>query len=115
MDNHTFLYEYLGANIKKIRKARKVSQKELSESVALSRSSIANMESGLHQPSIYTIYEIAVTLDCELDDLLPTIDSYGKSLVKLDEKYSTVLNSLPNKISKKNLTFLKGVISDDDE
>ncbi|AEE19463.1 helix-turn-helix domain-containing protein [Dokdonia sp. 4H-3-7-5] len=115
MDNDTFLYEYLGGNIKNLRKSRKLSQEELASFISLSRSSVANIESGYHQPSIHVIYQIAVVLECKITELLPSIDSYKKSKVEIDEKFSEILDSLPNKMSKKNLTFLKSIITDDEE
>ena len=56
---------------------------------------------------MFVIYEIAIALDCEIDSILPSIDSYKTSTVFIDKKYADILDSLPNEMSKKNLTFLK--------
>ena len=114
MSRDTVLYEILGENIKKIRRSRKVSQIELAKIVSLSRSSISNIESGVHKPSLFTIYEIAIALDCEIETILPSIDSYKTSTIYIDKKYTDILNSLPNEISKKNLTLLKEILQQND-
>ena len=115
MSTDTALYEILGENIKKIRRLRKVGQSELAKIISLSRSSISNIESGVHKPSLFTIYEIAIALDCEIEAILPSIDSYKTSTIFIDKKYTDILDSLPNEISKKNLILLKGILKENEQ
>lgn len=67
------LYEKIGLKIKYSREARKVSQTELGDKVGLTRSSIANIESGRQKVQIDTLYCIAQTLEVEIQDLLPKL------------------------------------------
>ncbi|WP_396632753.1 helix-turn-helix domain-containing protein [Maribacter sp. R86514] len=105
-----FLYESISKNIKELRKAKGLGQENLAELISLSRSSISNIEIGKHQPSIFTIYEIAIALDCKMTDLLPSMDTYQSSLGTIDEKYKTILDSLPQDKSKKSLLIINEIL-----
>lgn len=89
MENQN-LYKYIGSRIKKIRKNKKVDQVYLSNKINLSRSSISNIETGKHQPSILIIYKIAHALDVKITDLLPSVESY-KSSKYIEDKYQTAI------------------------
>jgi transcriptional regulator with XRE-family HTH domain len=85
-------------------------QQQLAQLISLSRSSLANIEIGNHQPSIFTIYEIALALDCEIGDILPSKDRYNTSANTIDEKYVEIFNSLPDSMSEKNLLIFKKLL-----
>lgn len=69
-------YENVGTTIRGLRKAAQVSQRQLSEAIGASESTLANIESGRSMPSFWTASQIAEALDCTLDDLAPvTIDA----------------------------------------
>lgn len=106
-DKNKILYEAIGGNISMLRKKKKLGQKKLAELISLSRSSLANIEIGNHQPSIFTIYEIALALDCEIIDILPSIDKYKASSL-IDEKYVDIFNSLNT--SEKNILIFKKLL-----
>ena len=57
-------------NLKTIRKARKMTQKELADIVGVSESSISQYESGAKSPSFEVALKIAEALDCESADLV---------------------------------------------
>lgn len=57
-------------NMKKLRKAKKLTQKELAELVGISEAQISLIESGKRFPSFETLLKIAEALDCESSDLL---------------------------------------------
>lgn len=114
-ENINILYETVGRNIKKLRKSNKISQEELANFISLSRSSISNIEIGNHQPSIYVIYEICLALDCEVYDLLPSIEKYKTTKHSIEEKFNEILNSLSDDISKRNLSILKEFLRNDDK
>lgn len=57
-------------NMRKLRKAKGLKQKELAEMVGLSESAISQLESGKRFPSYETLLKIAEALDCESSDLL---------------------------------------------
>lgn len=59
-------------NMKKLRKAKGLKQKELAELTGLSESAISQLESGKRLPSYETLLKIAEALDCESADLLST-------------------------------------------
>lgn len=112
--NGAQLYEIIGKSIKDKRKSKKLGQEELAKVISLSRSSLSNIEIGKHQPSIYTIYEIAVALECALTDLLPSIEVYESSTSPIDEQFKDIFNSLPENISKNNRDILKAILRKDD-
>lgn len=57
-------------NLSKIRKARKMTQKELAEAVGVSYSAISQYESGKKTPSFEIALKLAEVLDCESSDLV---------------------------------------------
>lgn len=59
-------------NMKKLRKAKGLTQKELAQLVDLSESQISLIESGKRFPSFEALLKIAEALDCESTDLLST-------------------------------------------
>ncbi len=111
--NHYNLYVSIGKKIKDARKKARLSQEGLAKKISLSRSSLSNIEIGKHQPSLYTLYELALALNCEIQDLLPSIEDY-KSKSEIDEKYSKIFYALPEDSSKKTLSILKEILKKDD-
>ncbi len=55
--------------IKKLRKLKNKTQKELSEEIGINQSAISHIERGLRSPSIQTAQALAKALDCTIDDL----------------------------------------------
>ncbi|WP_262503060.1 helix-turn-helix domain-containing protein [Polaribacter glomeratus] len=108
------LYLSIGHKIKEMRKSRGLGQEELANMISLSRSSISNIESGKHQPSVFVIYEIALALDCELNNLLPSIKTYRANNSSIGGKYFELINSKYNGMSTKSLNFLKEILHDDE-
>ena len=63
------IYNVIGKNIKKYRKRKGLKQRELAETLYLSDSFIAKLESITHQTiSIDTLEDIAEVLDCDIRD-----------------------------------------------
>lgn len=63
------IYNVIGKNIKKYRMKKGLKQRELAESLYLSDSFIAKLESITHQTiSIDTLEDIANVLDCDIRD-----------------------------------------------
>lgn len=60
----------LGANIKRLRKSRGLTQQKLSADANISRSYLGDVENGRYNPSIETLKDIAKALNVELNDLL---------------------------------------------
>lgn len=60
----------IGDNIRKYRKLRNITQKELGESVGISNTYLSDMEIGRTNPSIKTLKKIAKGLEVSYIDLL---------------------------------------------
>ena len=75
------IYNVIGKNIKKYRKRKGLKQRELAETLYLSDSFIAKLESVTHQTiSIDTLEEIAEVLDCDIRDF------FDKDVMKESKK-----------------------------
>lgn len=101
------LYRTIGSNISALRRSKKFGQQKLAELTSISRSSLANIEIGNQQPSIFTIYEIAVALECEINDILPSKEVYVSSS-SIEEEYADIFSSL--KTSEKNIRIFKRLL-----
>ncbi|MCY9589846.1 XRE family transcriptional regulator [Paenibacillus chitinolyticus] len=71
-------YQWLGQYVKNIRKQRNKTQVEISSIFRLSRSSLANIETGRHRISCYTLYELLCALDHPFNDVLDSIPTLPK-------------------------------------
>ncbi|MCM3006705.1 helix-turn-helix domain-containing protein [Priestia koreensis] len=67
------LYEIIGLKIRNYRDNKKMSQTDLGEKVGLTRSSVANIESGRQKVQIDTLYNLAQILEVDIQDLLPKL------------------------------------------
>jgi len=75
------IYNIIGKNIKKYRIRKGLKQRELAETLYLSDSFIAKLESVTHQTiSIDTLEEIAEVLDCDIRDF------FDKDVMKESKK-----------------------------
>lgn len=63
----------LGENLKRLRKARGITQADLAEAVGYSRTSITNIEKGLQQPDALRVGAICQALKADVDDLVPKV------------------------------------------
>jgi putative transcriptional regulator len=62
-------HDKLQNNLQQIRKARGLTQQQLSESADVSRKSINAVENGIYIPSTVLALKIAKTLECSVEDL----------------------------------------------
>ena len=60
----------LGANLKKIRKEKKITQATLADVLNVDKSFVSNIENGKTNPTLSTITNIAKALDVSASDLL---------------------------------------------
>lgn len=66
------LAQLIGANIKRTRRAQKLTQEAVADLMRWSnRSSVAAIECGYNLPELTTLYALATILNCELFDLVP--------------------------------------------
>jgi len=68
-------YLVLGDNIRKARKAVKLTQEKLSEYVDLSPAFISQIERGTRKPGLETVYAISVIVGVSVDDLLKCVSA----------------------------------------
>lgn len=57
----------IGLSIKKARKDRRLTQKELSEKINISRNYISDIECGRYVPSVEKLFSIATVLNIDLN------------------------------------------------
>lgn len=62
--------EALASNIKAYRKSRGFTQQQMAECAGLARSHISSLEQGIGNPSLESLYSIAVALDIDIESLL---------------------------------------------
>jgi putative transcriptional regulator len=62
-------HDKLQNNLQQIRKARGLTQQQLSESADVSRKSINAVENGIYIPSTVLALKIAKTLECSVEEL----------------------------------------------
>lgn len=86
--------ELLGARIKELRKAKRLSQDELSEKINIDPKHISRIEVGKSYPSLDTLEKIAKALNVEIKDLFEFMhlsrskeltDNVSKLLKEADE------------------------------
>jgi transcriptional regulator with XRE-family HTH domain len=63
------IYEKLGSRIRELRKQQHLSQEELAAKAKLDLTSVSEIESGLRNPSLKTLYKIALALRVPLTEL----------------------------------------------
>lgn len=93
MITETEFYQHIGRNVKLYRLQAGMTQRVLAACVDLTRTSVVNIESGLQHPPIYTLYQIAVVLECTLGDLLVEAEESPVSNAALS--FMERLNSTP--------------------
>ncbi len=59
----------IGANIKKIRAQRNLSQSDMIKH-GFELRNYQRLESGKHSPSLFTLHRLALVFDCDITDLL---------------------------------------------
>lgn len=63
------IYDKLGLNIKKLRNKRGLTQEQIAEKAKLDLTSVSEIESGLRNPSVKTLYKISLALKVSLQEL----------------------------------------------
>jgi len=64
------IYEKVGERIKKLRRDAGLSQEQLATESKLDLTSISEIESGLRNPSLKTLYKISLALKGNIKDLI---------------------------------------------
>ena len=85
MTNEEML-EYVISSIRRIRKAKNLSQLELSVRANMSQSFLANLETGKKEPSAMTLIRIAEALEVSPREFFPEIENESDINVKNEIK-----------------------------
>ncbi|MGN0642231.1 MAG: helix-turn-helix transcriptional regulator [Huintestinicola sp.] len=75
------------ANLKKLRKAKGLSQEQVAERLNVSRQAVAKWENGESLPDIYNCQALAELYDITVDSLLGTITNSGKADIRPKGKH----------------------------
>lgn len=98
------LYQHVRKHIKHIRTAQTettLTQAQLGELLGLTRSTVANLESGAQRTSLHNVYEICAYYRLELDDLLPSVTEMVRRTSELPNANAPPsLNHVIEKLSK---------------
>lgn len=78
------MYAAIGKKIRVLRRRKRMTQAELAEKCEISLSFLGHIERGTRKLSVDTLYKIAKTLHCSVDDLLG-IDAASDSSAISDE------------------------------
>ena len=70
-------YSILGNNIRKVRKAKNITQEKLAEYADVSTVFISQIENGIGKPSLETMSKISNVLHTSIDDLLKNSVEYS--------------------------------------
>ncbi|MGM8299634.1 helix-turn-helix domain-containing protein [Clostridium perfringens] len=78
-------FQIFGENIKRFRKANKLTQEKLAEMLGISRSTLSYYEHGSIEPNITTIMNISKIMNCSIDELMGFKLKDNNNLLKLNE------------------------------
>lgn len=99
------LYAIIGQRIRISREKYNMTQEEMGERVGLTRSSIANIELGRQKIQLDTLYQVAITLNLEIFELLPSINELEK-----DENDNIQFLLEQDKFTEEQLSWISDVI-----
>lgn len=96
--SRTDIKKHFGEQVKARRKGLGYNQTQFGQLLGLTRTSVMNIESGRHSPTLEGFYKISCLLKCDPNDLLP------KPKLLTENHYETVI---VKKIKKKNFKPVK--------
>ena len=85
--------ENIGANIKRLRKERGLTQRALADKCGISAQAISNYESGANDATMENIFKIAAVLKCRLAELKPSLAEFDNN--KETEHMSNIVREYP--------------------
>ncbi len=85
MIEEKLLYESVGNEIRKLRKAKGYNQSDLAKKIGLERTSITNIEIGKQKATIFVIYKICELFDISIEHLLPNVVSVSTHDIDTDD------------------------------
>ena len=75
--------KYVGMQIRKYRKMRKMTQKELGAKIGVKHNTISSYEAGINEPEQNTLFAIADVLGININDLFPKANEEISNLISL--------------------------------
>ncbi|MFW6378130.1 MAG: helix-turn-helix domain-containing protein, partial [Bacillota bacterium] len=75
-----------GSQLKKLRKANKITQKDLAQALGLAQTTIANYENGSRFPNQETLVKLANHFDVTLDYLIKNEMNQPASIGKIEQE-----------------------------
>ncbi|HEX4049179.1 MAG TPA: helix-turn-helix transcriptional regulator [Elusimicrobiota bacterium] len=100
-------YRDIGARIRALRLALKLTQAEVAERCGIDPSFYGQIERGANVPSLRTLYAVAEVLRVEPADLLPKLGRTGA-----DAATTRALGSVLSRLKPSKRRFLMGVVRD---
>jgi transcriptional regulator with XRE-family HTH domain len=83
------LYEEIGDRVKQFRNEENLTQEKLANSIGVSRTSIVNIEGGNQHAPLHVLWDIAETLDRDLESLIPSKREVQPNVYdQVDEAYA---------------------------
>ncbi len=79
LPDYDLFYQLLAEQIKIERMKKKISQQNLADYLNLSRTSVMNIETARHKPSLYQVLQIANYLNIDYSTLIPYKFKRGES------------------------------------
>jgi transcriptional regulator with XRE-family HTH domain len=101
------VYRDIGARIRALRLASKLTQAEVSERCGIDPSFYGQIERGANVPSLRTLFAVAEVLRVEAADLLPRTGRVGA-----DAATTKALGSALSRLKPAKRRFLMGVVRD---
>ena len=93
-----------GRQIKEKRRDLRLTQMELSERLGISRTKLANIETGAQRTSVFLLAHLAQVLESSTDDLVPKI-AEAKAQLKQSQKVSLPTETTPVLLSRELKTL----------
>lgn len=81
---------YVGMQIRKYRKMRNMTQKELGLKIGVKHNTISSYEAGTNEPEQNTLFAIADALGVSINDLFPKINEEISNLIPLPREVSPI-------------------------
>lgn len=111
--------EVFGQNLKRLRKSRDLTQKQLGEQLNLSRNQVNNYENAMFEPSMETLLQISsffnVSLDLLCSEYSNTKDTMLRNtLEEVQQTYAALEESRRERFCKQ-LVFYSKVLAETDE
>ena len=99
----------IGQNIRRIRKAKNITQGELATKINVSRQNLSQYETGKRIPKISTLQKIADGLQCSIYNLDPLFDDYDKIVPFVNVAIHALYDYVFSALNKKGLSTLLSV------